>query len=120
MRPDSIVVASPCFDEHLRLPERREDFAVEQLVPELRIQALADDDRPGYYGRKSWDMTPEQVYNRIVNPSMLIWLAEAAGVEKALVERASGAALAAPSDMSAQSAGIRREVPWHLIADGLR
>ncbi len=113
-------MASPCFDEHLRLPERREDFAVEQLVPELRIQALADDDRPGYYGRKSWDMTAEQVYNRIVNPSMLIWLAEAAGVEKALVERASGDALAAPSDMSAQSAGIRREEPWHLIADWLR
>ena len=41
MRPDSIVVASPSFDEHLRLAERREDFAVEQLVPELRIQALA-------------------------------------------------------------------------------
>ncbi len=41
MRSDSIVVASPSFDEHLCLPERREDFSVEQLVSELRVQALA-------------------------------------------------------------------------------
>ncbi len=76
-------------------------------------------DGPGYYARKTWDVTPEQVYNRIVNPSMLIWLAEAAGVEKTIVERASAAAIAAPSNMSAQSAAIRREIPWQLIAERL-
>ena len=80
---------------------------------------LAEYDGPGYYGRASWDVTAEQVYNRIVNPSMLVWLADAAGVEKTIVERASAAALAAPSNMSAQSAAIRREVPWHLIAEQL-
>jgi hypothetical protein len=77
-------------------------------------------DGPGYYGRKSWDVTAEQVYNRVVNPSMLVWLAEAAGVEKAIVERASAAALAAQSNMSAQSAAVRREVPWNLIAAQLK
>ena len=57
---------------------------------------LGEYDGPGYYGRKTWDVTAEQVYIRIVNPSMLLWLAEAAGVEKSLVARVSAATLAAP------------------------
>src|SRR5450830_2105197 len=32
MRADRIVVASPAFDDDLSLPQRVEDFAVEQLV----------------------------------------------------------------------------------------
>src|SRR5450830_262233 len=32
MRADCIVVASPAFDDDLSLPQRVEDFAVEQLV----------------------------------------------------------------------------------------
>ena len=32
MRPDCIVVASPTFDHDLRLPQRVEDLAVQQLV----------------------------------------------------------------------------------------
>ena len=41
MRPDGIVVASPVLDQHLRLAERREDLAVQELISELRVQALA-------------------------------------------------------------------------------
>ena len=41
MRSDGIVVASPVLDQHLRLSQRREDLAVEKLVPQLRVQALA-------------------------------------------------------------------------------
>ena len=40
MRPDGIVVASPVLDQHLRLAERREDLAVQELISELRVQAL--------------------------------------------------------------------------------
>lgn len=76
---------------------------------------LAEYNGPGYYGRKAWDVTAEQVYNRVVNPSMLLWLAEASGVDRALVEHASKAALAAPSKMPAQSAAIRKTIPWTNI-----
>jgi len=40
MRPQSVVVPSPAFDHDLRLLERIEDLAIEQLVPEPGIEAL--------------------------------------------------------------------------------
>ena len=40
MRPDRVVVVTPSFDQHLRLLQRVEDFRVEQLVPELAVEAL--------------------------------------------------------------------------------
>jgi len=40
VRPDRVVVASPPLDDDLRLLERVEDLAVEQLVPELAIEAF--------------------------------------------------------------------------------
>ena len=33
-------MASPGFDEHLRLAERREDFTVEQLIAEHRVSTV--------------------------------------------------------------------------------
>lgn len=41
MRPLSIVVVPPCFDDDLCLGETVEDFAVKQFVPQLRVEALA-------------------------------------------------------------------------------
>jgi hypothetical protein len=81
---------------------------------------LSEYDGPGYYGRSTWVIGPERVYNRIVNPSMLVWLAEASGVPPATVQKAATAALAAPSAMSAQSAAIRRVIPWEMIAVRLK
>jgi hypothetical protein len=47
------------------------------------MQWLLEYDGPGYYGRKSWEgRTAEFVYSHIGNPSMLLWLAEAAGIPK--------------------------------------
>ena len=80
---------------------------------------LGEYDGPGYYDRKTWDVTAEQVYNRVVNPAMLVWLAEASGVPRSLVEEGSEAALSAPSNMSAQSGAIRRVIPWDLIRQRL-
>lgn len=72
---------------------------------------------PGYYGRQSWEVTAEAVYNRVVNPSMVLWLGEAAGVPKAAVRTAADAALAAPPSMAAQSGAIRAVIPWSMIAE---
>jgi hypothetical protein len=41
MRPDRVVVASPFFDNDPSLLQGVEDLAIEQLVAELRIEALA-------------------------------------------------------------------------------
>jgi hypothetical protein len=74
---------------------------------------LKEYDGPGAYGRKApGGRNAEFVYNHIVNPKMLIWLAEAIGVPKARLLRARKAALAAGTKMQAMSAAIRRELPW--------
>ena len=41
MRPLGIVVAPPCFDNDLGLGEAVEDLSVQQLVTQLRVEALA-------------------------------------------------------------------------------
>ena len=41
MRSNGVVVAPPCFDQHLGLGEAVEDLAVEQLVAKRAVEALA-------------------------------------------------------------------------------
>ena len=72
----------------------------------------------GYYGRKNFHRSAEFVYNHIVCPPMVLWLAEAAGVGKVKVAEAKGAALSS-STLQAQSAAIRRIIPWEMIEDRL-
>ena len=40
MRPDLVVRLPPILDKHFRFPQRVEDFSVDQLVPELPVEAL--------------------------------------------------------------------------------
>ena len=40
MRPDGVVVIAPSLDQHLRLRQIVEDFPIQQLVPELTVEAL--------------------------------------------------------------------------------
>ena len=40
VRPDRVVVLPPPLDEHLGLKQRVEGFPLEQLVPELAVEAL--------------------------------------------------------------------------------
>jgi hypothetical protein len=73
---------------------------------------------PGGYGREDWDRSGEFVYNHIVNPQMLIYLAEATGIDPALVASAVEAALTKRT-MMAMSASIRRIVPWNIVEAAL-
>jgi hypothetical protein len=41
MRPDHVVVSSPTLDDDLGLVQRVEDLAIEKLVAQARIEALA-------------------------------------------------------------------------------
>ncbi|WP_349630174.1 very short patch repair endonuclease [Bradyrhizobium manausense] len=71
---------------------------------------------PGAYDRKEpGGRDAEFVYNHIVNPKMLIWLAEAVGAPRGRLLRAKKAALSAGPRMQAMSAAIRGEFPYSYI-----
>jgi len=76
-------------------------------------------DGPGAYGRATPSPTDARtVYNRIVDPEMLIYLAAAAGVDDAIVNSARRVVATASSKM--QAAGrVRRLVPWETVARAL-
>jgi hypothetical protein len=74
---------------------------------------------PGYYERKNWNRDAEFVYNHIVCPPMVLWLGEASGISPILVRKAKKAALSAKPTLPAQSAAIRRVIPWGVIEDAI-
>lgn len=75
---------------------------------------LAEYDGPGAYGRRVQARSAQYAYNHVVNPQMLVWLAEAVGVPRAEVQRAVALALRKNS-MAAMSAEIRRVIAWSEI-----
>lgn len=74
---------------------------------------LAEYDGPGYYGRANHNRDARYVYNHINAPAMLIWLAEASGVDTALVREAVKATRDLP--YARQAAAVRRVIPWHVV-----
>ena len=83
---------------------------------------LGDYDGPGAYGRQKWDADAraETIYNRVVNPAMVLWLGEAAGVPEAVVKKAASAALNAGDTLMSKAGAIRMTIPWSLIGERLR
>jgi hypothetical protein len=80
---------------------------------------LFDYNGPGYYGRKTIaGRDAKFVYNHIVQPEMLVYLADAAGVSRAKVT-AARKFLGSSGSLMQQSAGIRKIVPWELVAIAL-
>ena len=80
---------------------------------------LAGQQGPGAYDRKNWHRSAQFVYDHIVNPQMLVYLAEAAGVDRKRVTLAARAGIARRSSMSSMSAAIRRVVPWEAVEEAL-
>lgn len=104
------------FEDAIRKRKSREKDVWYSSQKEHWLGWLNEYDGPGYYGRETWDVTAETVYNRVVNPAMVLWLGAAAGVPRARVLKAIEAALAAKPSMSSQSGAIRKVIPWSLIA----
>jgi len=76
---------------------------------------LAEYNTRGAYGRKPrMNRDARFAYNHIVEPKMLLWLISAAGVRPGLV-RAARREAGEKKSMMAQSAAIRRRVPWEEI-----
>lgn len=59
------------------------------------------------------------VYNRIVEPKMLIWLATAAGLPREKVDAAIADA-AAVTPLASKAAAVRRHLPWAMVESALR
>ncbi|MGH6790509.1 MAG: hypothetical protein ACRECC_12615 [Pseudolabrys sp.] len=76
---------------------------------------LGDYHGPGYYGRKNPKRSAEFVYNHINCSPMVLWLGEASGVPKKVVEKAKRAALRTKKNMGSQCSAIRKIIPWVLI-----
>src|SRR5450432_1034484 len=70
---------------------------------------------PGAYGRQNWSRSAAFAYNHIVNPQMLIYVAEATDIDRALLKAAAKGALASRATMGSMSGAIRRLIPWKLI-----
>jgi len=81
---------------------------------------LREDNGPGAYGRTNCRRDAKFVYNHIVNPYMLLWLMDAAGLSRTLVRKASRAAAAASrSSLQTQARAVRRHVPWPVVEQAL-
>ena len=75
---------------------------------------------PGAYGRSTKSRRDAAfAYNHIVEPKMLLWLIDAAGVERPRVSATRRAAGSVKS-MAAKSGAVRRLVPWVVIEQALR
>lgn len=71
--------------------------------------------KTGTYQRTSGNARGAQnVYNRIVEPKMLLWLISASGVRKELVDSARAAA-ANDAPMPTRAAAVRNHVPWNEV-----
>lgn len=68
----------------------------------------------GFYGRSNSNRTPKYIYNHIMCPPMLIWLAEALDVEISLLEKAIESATTS-TKYQTQCANIRKVIPWSII-----
>ena len=95
-------------DETKLLPAPLKETWIEWLSP------YAD----GSNRRKNPDRTAQFVFNKLNSPSMIIWLAEASGVNDRHLQRALQiAGRNGPKEMLA--AAIRRILPWKLVSDNL-
>ncbi len=79
---------------------------------------LAGYDRDAH-GSKEATRSAEFVYNHILNPQMLIWLAEAVGLSSRRIELATTAALANTKSLATMSGAIRKVVSWRTVERAL-
>lgn len=71
-----------------------------------------------YLRRTGSDARARLIYNRIVESQMLVWLAQASGVDNDLVSAAMDAA-ARTERFGSKAAAVRKILPWPIVADAL-
>jgi hypothetical protein len=84
------------------------------------IHWLSEYNTPGYYHRKvTKGRSAGFAYNHIAHPRMLLWLIEAAGVQRDFVKLAK-IDYKKTDELHKQSAAIRKHVPWKVLEVELR
>lgn len=104
-----------------RLPEdrRRRHGAWYESQKEHWVGWLFHYNSSGAYGRKvTAGRDAKFVYNHVVCPGLLTYLADAAGVSRGLVRQAKHLA-ASPGTEMARAGAIRRTIPWELVQEAL-
>lgn len=82
---------------------------------------LLDYRSPGAYGRKVVEGRDARfVYNHVVCPDLLLFLAKGSGVSEQRLRAAREAARSAGTTQMAQSAAIRKQIPWELVLTALK
>lgn len=79
---------------------------------------LSEYEGPGAYNRSGAQRDARFVYNHIVEPKMLLYLAHAAGVSREHVA-AARQAIDGFDSLMRQSGTVRRILPWSLVARAL-
>ena len=76
---------------------------------------------PGAYSRKATEQrSAKLIYNRVVCPDLLLYLAAGSGVPPNTVRRAKSAARAAGPTQMAQAGAVRQIIPWQTVLHALR
>lgn len=73
---------------------------------------------PGFYGRQNWHRDAKFVYNHVVCPEMLVYLAHAIPLRPELVEGVDQAYLKGTTEM-AKSGAIRKVATWAEVYQAL-
>ena len=80
---------------------------------------LSEYDGPGFYGRENSNRTARFVFNRLNSPVMILWLAEASGVDEILIRQAARFPTKDTSKQT-QAAAVRSVIGWELVEARLR
>lgn len=70
----------------------------------------------GAYSRLTGNFSAKTAYNRLQNPTALLWIGEALGAEKSVVRAAADEA-SAQKDHRRRCGIIRKHIPWKMISD---
>lgn len=107
-----------------RMPEDKRvcrDSVWYESQKEHWIGWLLDYRSPGAYGRKVVSGRDARfVYNHVVCPDLLLFLAKGSGVSEQLIRAARAAARGAGTTQMAQSAAIRKHIPWEMVLAALK
>jgi hypothetical protein len=104
-----------------RLPEDRRRLGTAWYVSQKEhwVGWLFHYNSPGAYGRKvTHGRDAKFVYNHVVCPGLLAYLADESGVSRSLVRQARRIAVSDGSGME-RSGKIRRIIPWEMVQSAL-
>jgi len=122
MKPDSIewfIETIRCLPSDSPVAKRTPGYNNYTTQKDHWLGWLDPNSGTGTYPRAGkQDRDARYVYNHIMEPKMLLWLAAAAGVSPHLVQAAALSAESVTS-FASKSAAVRKSIPWPLVAAAL-